>query len=273
MTGTTALTGRVLTLLLRHQLATTDQLRELLEDPAARTQDIDDRLEVLHQQGLTARHLGAWHLSEDGIALACAQPENAGLRPDRPPRGRTTLALTGLGIAFRRQHRADFTDAPFDWQTQVRHRFRDSRGHSADLEVDARVRTCWRSPAGMLARDALVMMWSDDASLQQITQWLLTLATFVSQEATGGIGSGSAWQRWYPRVPHVLLVTESRRPGVARLMDHLAMAVSNSSICVDLLPGVRVGVTSRDDIDRRGAAAASWLSPAHGGRHAWTQLP
>ena len=31
MTGTTALTGRVLTLLLRHQLATTDQLCELLD--------------------------------------------------------------------------------------------------------------------------------------------------------------------------------------------------------------------------------------------------
>ena len=160
MTDTPALTGRLLTLLLRYQLATSDQLRELLDVPDATPQDIDDRLEVLLQQGLTARHLGAWHLSEDGITLACSQPENVGLRPDRPPRGRTTLTLTGLGLAFRRQHRA-VTDAPFDWQTQVRHRFRDSRGLSAELEADARVRTCWRSPSGMLARDALVMLWPD----------------------------------------------------------------------------------------------------------------
>ena len=59
MTNTAALTGRLLTLLLRHQLTTTDQLRELLDNPAARVQDIGDRLETLHQQDLTARHLGA----------------------------------------------------------------------------------------------------------------------------------------------------------------------------------------------------------------------
>ena len=47
MTGTTALTSHVLTLLLRHQLATTDQLRELLDDPAARAQDIEDRKSVV----------------------------------------------------------------------------------------------------------------------------------------------------------------------------------------------------------------------------------
>ncbi|MEZ0092488.1 hypothetical protein [Streptacidiphilus sp. EB129] len=128
--STTTTTARILAVLLRHHLVTTAQLRELLDDRPEDSGQLDDRLENLHAQELTARHMGAWHLTEEGLSIACAQPENTGLRPDRPPHSHTTMTLTTLGLALCRQHRTAFHAAPFTRQTQVIHRFRDHHGHT-----------------------------------------------------------------------------------------------------------------------------------------------
>lgn len=62
--------GRLLTLLLRHLSATTDQLCEPLDIPDATPQVIDDRLEFLLQQGLTARQSRCLAGFGDGVPLA-----------------------------------------------------------------------------------------------------------------------------------------------------------------------------------------------------------
>ena len=271
MIDTVPLTGRILSLLLCHQVATTDHLLELLDFGGERRQ-LEDRLDVLHTQDLTARHDGGWHLTDAGVAVACAQPENLGCRPDRPPRGRTALALTGLGLAFRQQHRNDFPGAPFVWETQVVHRFRDRDGSSATLQVDARLRTCHRAPAGLLARDGLVALWPEQVPQDGIAPFLLRAAAFVNGGPAGRRGPGDPWRRWYPRVPALLLLT-SGRSGRDPLLGLITSAARRNSEVRLMLRSMPVGVAPLGDIARYGTAAPVWRSPTGVAKQVWMRLP
>lgn len=71
----------------------------------------------------------------------------------------------------------------------------------------------------------------------------------------------------------MLLVTDTLRPGVARLMDHLALAARTEPETAALLARLPVGVAAVDDLDRKGTATVGWVSPSCGTRHIWTQLP
>jgi hypothetical protein len=268
MIDTMPLTGHILSLLLHHHLATTEHLRELLDRDDHAACDLDDRLDTLHAQGLTARLLGAWQLTDDGVAVASAQLENTGLGPINRPCSRTALALTGLGLAFRRQHRTEYPRAPFQWDTQVVHHFRDRAGQHQHLEVDARLRTCRRTGAGLLALDALVVLWPAHRSDAAIADLLLAVARF----AGGPAQVTDPWRRWYPRIPHLLLVAGHHGAGLEDLMDHLCRAAGAHRDLGDVLGRVPVAAASAEVLAREGTSGPVWLPPMGGVGQVWSEL-
>jgi hypothetical protein len=268
MIDTMPLTGHILSLLLRHHLATTEHLRELIDRDDHPACDLDDRLDTLHAQGLTTRQLGAWQLTDEGVAVANAQPENAGLGAADRPRSRTALALTGLGLAFRRQHRTEYPGAPFQWETQVVHRFRDHTGQHRRLEVDARLRTCRRTRSGLLALDALVVLWPARRSAAAIANLLLTAARF----AGGPPQAADPWRRWYPRIPHLLLVAGHHGAGLEDLMDHLHRAAGAERDFGDVFGRVPIATASVEVLAREGTAGPVWLPSMGGVGQVWSDL-
>lgn len=271
VTSTRTLTSRILCLLLRHHLATTTQLRELLSANSTSAAGLDDRLAALHAQALTARQMGAWSLTADGVAVAGALPENTGRRLERPACPRTALALTGLGLSFARQHRQAYGRAPFSWDTPVLHRYRDRRGQAVQLEVAARVRTCHRTPAGLVALDGLVDVWPERMRQEGVGTRLRALASFAGG-SQNWCEPGGPWRRWYPRVPHLLIATQAAAKTLDPLLEQVQAAARRESEIADLLSRTPVGLSSLGILDHHAAEDPVWISPIGRLRQVWTQL-
>jgi hypothetical protein len=96
------------------------RLHELLITEGADTGEVGQRLQVLHAQDLTGLHHDGWYLTDGGLTTACALPKGLGLRPTGPitnpgsvgTHAADALAMTGLGLPFRRRRHAACPGAP-----------------------------------------------------------------------------------------------------------------------------------------------------------------
>ncbi|MFC1405704.1 MULTISPECIES: hypothetical protein [Streptacidiphilus] len=275
------LTGRILFLLLRHRIATTAQLYELLADQSADAGELGGRLEALRAQYLAVCHHDAWHLTEEGLTVARTQPESLGLCPDQPitdpasaaAHAADALATTTLGLLFRRQHHAAYPGDLFAWDAPAAHHFRD-RGHApVHLQWTARLRTCRPHVRPLLPMDALVDLLPPDASPQTVVARLRDYSRFEGGGPPGTTTLPGPWRRWYPRAPHLLLIAHTTDTETEALLEACRELAGGDPDVAGLLDRGRVGLAVLSDLERHGTAAAAWATPHDPKRHVWTDLP
>ncbi len=262
------LSGLILSVLLAHRAASTPQLYELLSDETSETTRLDERLEVLRAQQLAVHHGGAWYLTQDEVEVACSQPECLGRRQAQAitvpgsAAAHDALALTGLELLFRRQHRAAYPRVPFGWDAPVVHRFRAHGSASALVGATARLRTCLPRCRPLLAMDALVDLLPSAAQPQSVGARLRGFARFEASGPPDTARCSGPWRRWYPRAPYLLMVARTRS-GIGPLLEEIGLGVAG------LLRRGRFGLAVLAELERHGAGAPVWASPYEPARRRW----
>ena len=273
------LTDHILFLLLRHRIASTAHLHELLADANADTGEVSARLEALRTQHLAARHQDAWHLTDEGLSVARSQPESLGLYPDQPitdpasasAHAADALTTTTLGLLFRRQHHAAYPGDLFAWDTPAAHHFKDHRDCAPVLlQWTARLRTCRPHCRPLLPMDALVDLLPSHALPQTVAERLLDYTRFEGGGPPGATTPPGPWRRWYPRAPHLLLITRTADTG--QLLQAVRELAGTDPDVAGLLDRGRVGLATLADLEHHGAAAPVWATPHDAKPQVWTEL-
>ncbi|MEY9835573.1 replication-relaxation family protein [Streptacidiphilus sp. EB103A] len=281
----TTLTQRILAALLQHRMATTGQLHQLLL-PGGSVVELRRRADTMRAQHLVdctdTRRRPAWFLTRDGLDLArslpdlpaCDSREPITELADATRQQEHVLDVLRTGLPFIEHRRSDFPGQLLAWDPQVAHSYRESgTGEERMLVPDARLRRAVRSGHGLHFVDAFVEIVPPATTVRELASRVEAYARFHGGPPAGGRAARVTtqdWRRWYPRFPHLLLVTH--RPCVRLLAGLRAMVESDQRLSA-LVGQVPVGCASLPDLEAHGAGATVWTALGQDDRRrVWTAL-
>jgi hypothetical protein len=284
---------QVLAALAQHRLATTPQLRDMLDLRSSR-QRCSEILTSLRADSLIgcitlpgSGRTKAWYLDAEGVRITKDWPELRG-RPPYPVTSATaaslrtahTLTVVRTHLAFARDARTRGDEHGFlDWTPEVAHQLPDGER----LIADALLRYTTTQGTVRAKLRAFVEVDRSTMSSERLASKLIEYARFRAYEPQAPARrsahaaqsvTGPAWQRWYPRFPRVLFVLTGAGPRALahRIADLQAMAAEHPLVAA-MVRQVPVGAAVLEDLEEAGPQAPVWTRLGeHPGPCGWAAL-